>query len=172
MQTEQIKLMDEIQLLEDALTKSQTRARKSEHKMTQLEIEHKALIVKFQKYKEKVFLMFHSFESNAHLDPEECVQNIKAMQDQFRDYSLDLAASRERILSKMQISTDASIQNMMNSSRGSHRLVSFFEQLEHFQSLFCRLICRIARHFLLPLLSFTQLQKSENQCDDICIKIY
>lgn len=162
MSEHQNRLIEDIQLLEDALIKSQSRARTTELKMTQMEMEYKQLIVQFQKYKEKVFLLLHAIETSQSFDSDEKDDTIQALQDQLNLHSVEILKTKERILARSIFS---------EYSQGSNRRIStglmyFFDKFEEVIMTLFSLLCRAIRTTAEKLLIFFSLERAEETMGD------
>jgi hypothetical protein len=156
-------LFEDIQVLEEALLSSQSRARHSELQMTQMEREYKELIVQFQKYKEKVYLLLHAMETSNSVDAYEKSETIQILQDQLNIHSLEIRKTRENILAK----TIIYVQDIRSSRRLKHGIMFFFDKFEEFIVRLLSTIYRAIKSTLGSIFIFFQLEKCDEMQDEM-----
>lgn len=142
-------LKEQIQILEDALIKAQSRARNTEVEKLEIEIEYKNLREKFEKYKEKVSKIMDIMEKEEKNNFNERIEHIE---EQIEQSKKELNDSREILL-----------EESKNHFKFSQKMKTFVYNIE---ILLRGLISSLFRFFRIcyeTLLSFIFLENQEDE---------
>lgn len=142
-------LKEQIQVLEDALIKAQSRARNTEVEKLEIELEYKNLRKKFQNYKEKVNKLLNIMENEEKKDFHDRIENIE---EKIEQSTKELNESREILLEESE-----------KHFTLSQRITSLVHKIEILLNGFISTIFRFLRICYESLVTFIFMENQEDE---------